>query len=88
MKLIENHSITKCQSGIIKVIINTVEKWADWQCVNGNDSILVFGEEIGRMLHESLTLELPFDAGVNYSQYEKQEKDQIVVIYVPFNLLK
>jgi hypothetical protein len=85
MKLIENHSITKCQSGIIKVIINTVEKWADY-CVNGNDSTSIFGEEIG--VHESLTLELPFEDGVDYFHYERQEKDQIVVIYVPFQLLK
>jgi hypothetical protein len=84
MELIVNHSITKCQSGIIKVIINTVEKWADYGLII--DSMKVFGEEIG--VHESLTLELPFEPGVDYSHYERQEKDQIVIIYVPFNLLK
>lgn len=84
MKLIESHSITKCESGIIKAIINTVEKWADYGLVT--DSLKVFGEEIG--VHESLTLDLPFETGVDYSYYARQEKDQIVFIYVPFNLLK
>ena len=84
MKLIESHSINKYESGIIKVVINTVEKWADYGLIT--DSLKVFGEEIG--VHESLTLELPFEIGVDYSHYERQEKDQIVIIYVPFNLLK
>lgn len=84
MKLISNHKIQKFHSGIVKVIVNTVSKWCDYTLTL--DHTFIVSEEGGNNL-EYLKLELPFEKDSKYHFSFRQEKDQIVIMFIPYCLI-
>lgn len=75
------------KSGIIKAIINTTERWVDYGISFDDCPIVEVYNEDG-FISESFKIVVEFKIGVFYTRLEQQEKDQIILYFIPFNLLE
>lgn len=81
MEQVENYNIRKSNSGIVKLLINTKEKWPDYHRYNNLEYLI--NEEMLILKPEELQLE-----PIQYICTQLQVKDQIGFYYIPFTLLK
>ena len=79
--------IKYCKYGIIKAIVNTTERWVDYTITFDDCPIVEVCNEDG-FISESFKIEVEFDEGMFYTRLEQQEKDQIILYFIPFNLLE
>jgi hypothetical protein len=80
-------NIKYCKSGIIKAIVNTTERWANYY-ITWDDCPIVEVTDGDGFISESFLVEVEFADGVRYTRIEQQEKDQIILYFIPFNLLE
>lgn len=93
MNQIENYHISKSEYGIITLIVNTVDKWINY---NSHESYLSFNLVIMSEDNEVTetkvipTHEFGFDEEkyFRYIKLEQQEKDQIVFYWIPLKYFK
>jgi len=79
--------IKYCKSGIIKVIVNTTERWVNYYITWDDYPIVEVTDEDG-FISDSFKIEVEFEKGMFYTRLEQQEKDQIILYFIPFNLLE
>ena len=79
--------IKYCKSGVIKAIINTTERWVDYYITWDDYPIVEITDEDG-FISESFLVEVEFADGVRYTRVEQQEKDQIILYFIPHNLME
>ena len=97
----EQSEFIKHDSGIISLIINTPKRWMDyWVCIDfkrdENDKP-INGEYVAAVYlrdpdKEFSTRELFVEVGIDfdyrkYHQLEEQEKDQLVIYFIPMEML-
>ena len=82
--------IKYCKSGVIKAIINTSERWANYYITWDDCPVVEITDESwdGSFTSESFLVEVDFAEGVRYTRIEQQEKDQIILYFIPYNLLE
>ena len=97
----EQSEFIKHDSGIISLIINTPKRWMDyWVCIdfkrdendkpiNGEYVVAVYLRDPDK---EFSTRELFVEVGIDfdyrkYHQLEQQEKDQLVIYFIPMEML-
>jgi len=81
------HHIKYCKSGVIKAIVNTTERWVNYYTTWDDYPIVEITDEDG-FISESFLVEVEFADGVSYTRVEQQEKDQIILYFIPFDLLE
>ena len=79
--------IKYCKSGIIKAIVNTTERWVNYYTTWDDYPIVEITDEDG-FISESFLVEVEFADGVRYTRIEQQEKDQIILYFIPYHLLE
>ena len=79
--------IKYCKSGVIKAIINTTERWVNYHITWDDCPIVEITDEDG-FISESFLVEVEFADGVSYTRVEQQEKDQIILHFIPHNLME
>jgi hypothetical protein len=77
--------IKYCKSGIIKAIVNTTERWVNYYITWDGHPIVEVTDEDG-FISESFLVEVA--DGVRYTIIEQQEKDQIILHFIPHNLME
>ncbi len=82
-KLITSHWITAHESGIITLIINTVDRWVGFH--RYNDNWYIVEDEDGNVEH--LRIELPLQEKMRYMSSSSQNKDEITFYYIPYPLV-
>jgi len=82
-KLIESHWITTHESGIITLVINTIDKWIDYH--RYDDNWYIVEDEDGNV--EELRTKIPFQEKMKYMTSSNQNKDQITFYYIPYPLV-
>ena len=93
MKQIESYHISKSEYGIITLIVNTVDKWVNYNCTDGDINFnLIIMNELNSIIEVKIisTTEFQFDVEkeFRYLRLEQQNKDQIVFYWIPLRLLK
>ena len=93
MNQIESYYISKSEYGIITLIVNTVDKWLNYDYSDGNDTfnlILINEEnevlEIKCISNEEFLFDI--EKEFNYRRLEQQDKDQIVFYWIPLRFFK
>lgn len=86
---IESAFISRAPSGIISLFINTRDRWVPYHRYNDGEYVIGCedcdpGEDIFK-LDEAL---LEKKEGIKYLHTHYQEKDQIVFMWIPYELLK
>jgi len=77
--VVQSHFVKKHPSGIIQLIINTIDRWVDFHAYND------FEFEIDG---EKFSAEDPLLQNLSmFVQTVQQNKDQIVFYYIPFELV-
>lgn len=73
--------------GMYKLIVNTKNRWCDYR-VNIDYTTIKFYEldDDGNDVAIWSTIN-PFPVGVRFLRYDQQEKDQVVMIFIPTDLL-
>lgn len=85
MKLIENYFIKKNKSGIISLLINTIDKWQPFHEYSKGSYIIGYENNL-----EYLTINIElfqFEPNVKYLTTICQNKDQISFYYIPYELI-
>lgn len=93
MKQIESYHISKSEYGIITLIVNTVDKWLNYNHHDSNEDfhIFIMNENNQILEHKTIPIvEFSFDYNkeFRYLLLEQQEKDQIVFYWIPLRLIK
>ena len=79
--------IKYCKSGVIEAIINTKDRWVNYYTTWDDYPIVEITNEDG-FVSDSFHLEVDFADGVSYTRVEQQEKDQIILYFIPYTLLE
>lgn len=83
-----NYYVKYCKSGIINIILNMSDRWMKYDVSLCNHTCIVNGwDGDGENVYETHTLDIEFDKDTMYYRIEEQEKDQIYIYFIPFNLL-
>lgn len=87
---IRNYHITKYSSGIILLTINTEERWADYGVIYSVDGLKISIDyknyELDRPHSMNIT-DLKFQKPSETIELQSQNKDQISIYYIPYELL-
>ncbi len=89
--IVENYNISKSQYGVITLIINTFDRWInfDWQIGEVCYDIQLWNEfsdgEILKIHYDELKFD--FEVEKRYHTLTLQEKDQIIFYFIPIRLL-
>lgn len=81
-------NIFKLPHGMYKIIVNTKQRWCDYRVVIGDNLIKFY--ELDDDDGYDLTIwsaPHPFPSGVRLLRYDQQEKDQVVLVFIPAEIL-
>lgn len=80
--------IKYCESGIIKVIVNTKERWCDYTVWRETDTRFVFDEKDEEGFSNRIySFDIDLCENVLYTRFDDQEKDQTYLHFIPKYLL-
>ena len=84
----DNIHIKYCDSGIIKVIVNTETRWCSYDCYeNCNEGFTVReypDSGVDKIFHE---FTIDFKPNTRYIRITDQEKEQIYVYFIPTDMI-
>lgn len=88
MSLVSRYFVNYYSNGIIKLIINTKEKWLYYYQYNDHEYLI---EEYSEEEGAKETLRIPedvlkFKEDTSYIPFHLQEKDQIYYVFIPRNM--
>lgn len=86
--MIQSHCITKSDYGIVTLIINTIDKWVDYTCIDSVTNFSLFINDKQELVIPRSEFEFDIDAEKHYHRLEQQNKDQITFYWIPVRLLK
>ena len=83
------HHIKYCKSGIIHLLLNTTDRWCkhDVSVVQGK-CIITEWDGDGENIYIEHEIDIEFAKDKLYYRIQEQEKDQIYVYFIPFDLLE
>lgn len=79
--------IFKLEHGMYKIIVNTKERWCNYRVVIC-DNLIKFHELDDECNDVAIwSVPNPFPTGIRFLQYEQQDKDQVVLVFIPSDIL-
>lgn len=84
-KIVKSYYTKTHSSGIVECILNTFEKWIDYDICYYDKKLEIIGSIDDKYVTESFDLEM--NEKMKYTRMERQEKDQIIIYFIPFNLI-
>ena len=80
-------NIFKLPHGMYKIIVNTKERWCNYS-VAICDNLIKFYELDEECNDVAIwSAPCPFPVGVRLLRYDQQEKDQVVLVFIPAEIL-
>lgn len=84
----DNIHIEYCNSGIIKVIINTNERWCDYSIWENSNGDIVFEEKDSDGFTDKIyRISVDFTPNTRYTRIDDQEKDQVYIYFIPTDMI-
>ena len=81
--LVDSICLKEYPSGILSFMINTKDKWVEYR-IESIGSITIYQDD-----SETETITIKDDRlNGEFKIFDKQEKDQIIIYYIPINLFK
>jgi hypothetical protein len=84
-KIVKSYYTKTHSSGIIECILNTYDKWIDYYLSYSFNELSITISLDDK--YETDKFKLKMENKMKYKLMENQEKDQIVVYFIPYNLI-
>lgn len=83
-----NIHVKYCNSGIIKVIVNTNEKWCSYYVQQELDLSFTVAESIDFSVKRiEYCFSVDFKPDTKYIRIDDQEKDQVYIYFIPTDMI-
>ena len=86
--MIQSHSITKSNYGVVTLIINTIDKWVDCTYIDSVAHFSLFINDKQELMIDRSEFGFDIDVEKYYHRLMLQDKDQITFYWIPVRLLK
>ena len=84
----DNIYVKYCDSGIIKVIVNTGIRWCGYSIWENSDREIVFEEEDSEgFTNRIYRIYVDFTLNTRYARVAQQEKDQVYIYFIPTDMI-
>lgn len=84
----DNIHIKYCESGIIKVIVNTKERWCEYSIWRNSGGDIVFEEkDTDGFTDKIYRISVDFTPDTRYTRIDSQEKDQVYIYFIPTDMI-